>query len=162
MKNGTQATTYEAYQGNSYRVDLGGKNKLNANTLRQGARFINTLTTQKRLFFDSNYFIKQGETYTISTNIDINSYRYAININDKTFPMPSNDTLDYDSGWKRQASFTFTATVSGYLGVPVSRVNDSDLVPSDIANYYFQLEKRKCSNTLQSIHRQPYRTMQNR
>lgn len=117
------------------------KNFLNETTLRQGARYASTLSTQNRLFFDSNYYIIQGETYTISTNIDTSIYRYAININDKTFPIPNDDTLEYDSGWKIQASFTFTATVSGYLGIPISRVNDSDLVPSDISNYYFQLEK---------------------
>lgn len=130
-----------------YQVNLKSINLLNANTLRQGARFINTLTTTNRLFFDSNYFINQGETYTISTNIDTDIYRYAININDKPFPMPSNDNLEYDSGWKRQASFTFTAAVSGYLGVPISRTNDGDLTPSDVASYYFQIEKGSTSTT---------------
>ena len=117
-------------------VQVCGKNLFDSSTFRQGNRI--DLTNASRVFADSNYYLEQGKTYTFSTDMDTNVYRFAINIS--STPFPSNTTT-YDSGWKRQASFTFTASVSGYLGIIVSRVNDAHFTPSEIEGIKWQLEK---------------------
>ena len=122
-------------------VSVVGKN-LFSGVFRQGTN-ANT-TTANRVYCDSNYYIEQGKTYTFSTNMDTSVYRFAINISATPFP---SSTLTYDSGWKRQASFTFTASVSGYLGVPISRVNNANFTPSEIEDIEWQLEKGNQATT---------------
>lgn len=96
------------------------------------------ITTANRCFADSNYYITSGQTYTFSTDMDTNTYRFAIGISESMFPSA---VALFDSGWKRQASYTFTASASGYLGVGISRVNDANFTPSEIASIHWQLEK---------------------
>lgn len=76
MRNGTQATTYESYQGNSYRVDLGGKNLYyiapetkNGVTLSydsDGAMVLNGKSTASFTAFTR--VVKYSGTYTLSTS----------------------------------------------------------------------------------------------
>ncbi len=147
FEEGNQVTTYQPYlelgalgDHQDYIIRSSGKNLFNG-VFRQGARYTDSLTETNRLFCDSNIWLDQGKTYTMSTNINTSVYRYAININDNKFPISRSDVLEYDSGWKTQSSFTFTASVSGYLGVPVSKINDGDLTTNNIANVNWQIEE---------------------
>lgn len=135
ITKGSQAHSYIPYGKYGIEVKTNGKN-LFKGIFRQGIR--NSTSNANRLFSDDNYYIEQGKTYIFSTNWDTSIYRYAINISYSQFPTAN---LIYDSGWKRQSSFTFTASVSGYLGIAVSRVNDANFTPNEISSYQFQLEE---------------------
>ena len=159
------ATDYVEHQEQVYPINLGnielckipnttyeddfrkstGKN-LFSGIFRQGINIDLYATT--RIYCDSNYYIEQGKTYTFSTNMNISTYRFEINISATELP---STPLIYDSGWKTQQAFTFTANVDGYLGVAISKIDNSNIIPSDISNYKFQLEERN-----QATYWEPY------
>ena len=116
-------------------IEICGKN-LFTGIFRQGTNA--DLYATARIYCDSNYWLEAGQEYTFSTNMNTNTYRFAINMSNTTFP---SSTMSYDSGWKRQASFTFTPSESGYLGVPISRVDNANFTPSEIEDINWQLEK---------------------
>lgn len=104
-------------------------------TFRQGGK--NGAVTTTRLFTTDNFYVKADKTYTIITNLNINNYKYAINLASQSFPT---DIVFYDSGWITNTSFTFTPTQDGYFGVPIAKLNGTDnLTPSDMAGYWFML-----------------------
>ena len=140
LEKGNKTTTYEAYNGNTYEINL-GKNLFDG-VFRQGNRWENGLSDTTRLFTTQNYFVKSGKTYTMSTTLNTSTYKWAVNINDTKFPMPNGTTLEYDSGWKTTSSFTFTPSQDGYLGVVVATSDGSGAItPSTISSYTWQLEE---------------------
>lgn len=149
-------TTYIAHQGNSYRVDLGGKNIFDKTTIVAGdIRGINTsirLSSRQALWLDTG-------TYTMSTNA-VSPFRYACSVqNVGVPPLSTYPTYILDSGWKTgNISYTFTLTTPGYFVLALSKTS-GNITVEEIENFEYQLEKRKSSNTIQSIHRQPYRTI---
>ena len=87
-----------------------------------------------RLFSDENYYIEKGRTYTFGTNAGLLGLEYGINIASVKFPIPSIDYIIFDTGWQNKEYITFTAEVSGYLGIPISKVNKTETVSLDDLN----------------------------
>ena len=143
LERGSSATTYEEYNGITYKVNL-GKNVFDG-VFRQGNQ--NFTTTTARIFSNDNSFpISNGETYTISTDLDTSVYSYAIYIAQKPF-LSSSNTMLYNSGYKTTSSFTFTSSYDGYLGFTVRRNNEANIVPEDVEGSWFQLEKGNYATT---------------
>ena len=113
-----------------------GNGNLFDNKFRQGSA--SNLSTTNRLYSQNDIFVEQGKEYTISTNLDISIYRYAINISKTAHP---NNAQTQDSGWKRVSSFTFTANLSGYLGIPISKIANTDLTLDDLDGISFRVEE---------------------
>ncbi len=105
--------------------------------IRQGGSGSSTDTN--RLFSTQSLYLKAGETYTLSTNLDINTYRWAVNVNSNTFP--TNTAPTYDSGWKQAKEISFIPTQSGYFGIGISRVDNANLTPTNISQYHFKVQK---------------------
>lgn len=93
-----------------------------------------------RLFNENNFKLKGNQSYTISTNLDTSIFRYAVNLNVNEFPIVTTQNF-YDSGWKTVSSFTFTPSQDCYFGIVVSKINNANIIPSDISSYWFQLEE---------------------
>lgn len=94
-----------------------------------------------RLTSDDNYYIEKGKTYTFSTNAPDYGFKYGINTATTEFPLSGGTTnRNYDSGWQTTKSFTFTATVSGYLGVPFAKTTDTQNISlNEIKDCWFVL-----------------------
>ena len=151
IEKGSTATTYEPYIGNTYPIYLGVENLFDG-IFRQGNRYTTGLSDTTRLFTTQNFPVESGQTYTISTNLDVSIFKYAINLSTQTYPIPNtsegNASQYYDSGWKQTSSFTFTPNQNGYLGVVIAKTNGTDsLTPSDIASFTWQLEKGSKANS---------------
>ena len=127
-------------KGDTQQDSTTGKN-LFTGIFRQGTNADLYATT--RIYCDSNYYIEQGKTYTFSSDLNYSSFKYGINISGTQLP---SSPLIYDSGWKT-ANFTFTANVSGYLGVALAKSDNSNLTPSDVSSYHFQLEENNTATT---------------
>lgn len=146
IEEGTVATDYQPYNGaithnNDAPVVFAEAERQKSKNLfdgqfRQGNVAGSNLTN--RIFSIHSPRIKKGVTYTVSTNLDVSVFRYAINYNSQPYP---NSQTDYDLGWVTNNSFTFTAEIDGYLGIPVSRNNNADLTPDDISSYWWQVEE---------------------
>lgn len=94
---------------------------------------------KNRLFTYQNVELKAGETYTFSTDMDLSEYKYAVAYSTNMFLTPS---WEYDSGWQTSSSFTFTPSVDSYLGIGIAKTDGtSNLLPSDISSYHFQVEQ---------------------
>ena len=156
LEKGSTSSEYEAYTGQSQLISLGVENLFDG-IFRQGDRFTTGLTNSKRLFTTNNIEVKKDTTYTISTTLDIATFRYAINISRIPYPISTSQSSQqfYDSGWETTGSFTFTPTEDGYLGIIISKINDSDLTPNDISSYVWQLEKGSKANSY-SEYGKPY------
>ena len=96
-----------------------------------------------RLTADDNYYIEKGKTYTVSTNAPEKGFMYGINTATTPFPLAGGTTnRNYDSGWQTVNKFTFTANVSGYLGMPFAKSNGTDtLTLDDIKDVWFVLSE---------------------
>ena len=70
LEKGNQATTYEEYTGNTYEINLEGKNLLNA-TQESYTLPANTNTYQR--IYDTKPYLEAGTKYYISYNIDNDS-----------------------------------------------------------------------------------------
>lgn len=163
--------TYEPYTGGSpapnpsYPRDVNvvsgdntiyveGKNLFDG-VFRQGNRYTNGLNDTTRLFTTQNYFIKQGQRYTLSTTLGSN-YKYAINLSAIKFPLTAGTSYFYDSGWKT-GTFTFVPSQDGYLGIVVATTNGTDnLTPSNISSFTWQLEKGSPATTYEPYKRNTY------
>lgn len=86
-------------------------------------------------------------TYTFSTNMPTDTFMYGLITADS--PPPKNGSFTYDSGWLDTSSTTFTLTDidAGYFMVNFKKVDNSQLMPHDIVDYEFQLEKGESATT---------------
>ena len=160
-------TTYEPYTGNSYRVDLGGKNLLSSpmNITNRGVAVVNDI---------NSYFSFNG-TGSSSGNINNTSNTFTLNAGTYTFSIryksgtlttagatyirlrnSSGDAVisgaelriintNYNSE-VISATFTIAETTTMYLSVYVVNTTVYDNLV-----YEIQLEKRKYSNKIQSL-----------
>lgn len=138
---------------NSYRLDLGGKNIFNKTTIVAGD--IRGQSTSIRLSSRQALWLDTG-TYTMSTNA-VSPFRYACSVqNVGVPPLSSYPTFIVDSGWKTgNTSYTFTLSTAGYFMLALSKTS-GNITVDEVADFEYQLEKRKYSNSIQSIHRQSY------
>lgn len=142
LEKSSQATTYEPYTGNSYRVDFGGKNKLN-----------NTATTQT--INGITFTVNSDKSVTVNGTATAHSLLY---LGSQTIPVgtytlsgcPKNGSwstysLGYgnynDSGNGNTFTLTSSLTTNPYI-----RIGNGTTVSN--LTFYPQLEKRKCSNSL--------------
>ena len=116
---------------------LGNNKQLFDEVFRQGNESSTSSTTL--VFSSNNIPCNKGKNYTISTNIDLDIYKYAIFVNTNNFPT-SNPNAD-NTGWKTEEPITINPTVNGYIGMLVSRKDNAVFSPEDISNYYFKVEE---------------------
>lgn len=122
---------------------VAGKNLFDG-AFRQGNS--STANNTTRIYSKNAIYLNTG-TYTISTDMNTSSYKYAINLATKTFPIQVGN-IYYDSGWKTSASFTFTVSSAGYFGMVVATSNGSGtIVPEDMSSFHFQLESGSPATT---------------
>lgn len=137
LEQGPTATTFTAFEGQSYEINL-GKNICDKSTIVAGD--IIGGFTNIRLSTRQKYWLNAG-TYTFSTNLP-SPFQYAIQIqNVGVPPLSSYPTYIYDSTWRSAASFTFTTSQDGWVTFGFRRSDNSALTPSDISGYDMQLEK---------------------
>lgn len=140
IEKGNTATSYVAHQGNNFEINL-GKNLFNEK-FRQGNA--SGLTDTKNIFNETNKLLKTG-TYTFSTNIP-STMKFAIFGNTQKFP--TSNTVTYNSTFKTGINtFTFTLSQDLYFGLMIANNDSSQIAPSDVNEYYFQLEKGAIATT---------------
>lgn len=98
--------------------------------------------SETRLFSLNPLLLKAGQTYTISTNIDITIFDYAINLLELRPPILNSWEYIYDSGWKNTDSYTFTPIKDCYCGVIIAKKDkNTNITLDEIKNYHWQIEK---------------------
>jgi hypothetical protein len=90
------------YYGDTEQETTTGKNLLNESTLRQGSGADTTATN--RAYIPANYYLETG-TYTIYTNLNLSSFKYAVGVAANAFPNPS--SYIYDSRLANNRPFHF-------------------------------------------------------
>ena len=132
------ARPYQRYGDVTYKINSLGDNKqLFDGNFRQGNE---TSTLSKSLVFSLNSIpCIKGKYYTISTNIDLKIYKYAIFVNTNKFP--TSNPNSNNTGWKTEKAVTIKPTANGYIGIIVSHIDNSIFTPEDIKQYYFKVEE---------------------
>lgn len=131
----------------SFRVDLSGKNLFNKTTIVAGD--IKGSASPTRLSSRQVLWLDVG-TYTMSTNA-VSPFRYCCLIQNVGIPpLPEYPKYILDSGWKTSNSYTFTITTAGYFTLLLSKTSENIRV-DEVADFEYQLEKRKSSNRIYSI-----------
>ena len=159
LEPGTISTDYEEHKGNSYRVDFGGKNKFNyANTTITNSgitttynngeiSYSGTATTTYANLTDVTSLSLPAGTYTFSRE-GTNNVKLTLRVWNA-----SNVRTDYNIN-ANSNSTTFTIsekTDRTYLFLAGLTANTQYS-----GSIKVQLEKRKCSNTIQSLCRKPF------
>lgn len=146
LEYGSTATTFTAFEGQSYEVNL-GKNLCDISTIVAGdiiGGFTNIRVTTRQ-----KYWLKAG-TYTFSTNLP-SPFQYGIQVqNVGVPPLSAYPTYIYDSTWRSAANWTFTTSQDGWLVFGFRRSDNSALTPSDISGYEMQLEKGSSASSYAS------------
>lgn len=110
------------------------------NLLQSGYRQGNTTSTTatNRLFTTHSVYVEANKTYTISTNINVSSFYWAIRVASSDYPA----TADITTGdWNTTSSQTYTPTQNGYLAVIIGKRDlNANISESEIGNTYFQVE----------------------
>ena len=156
LEKGTTATSYIAHQGNTYRVDLGGKNLLNVEDTIRNFNNNNFVVktynnccfsfegTTTSAYYNTNalsYYLPKG-TYTISSTN--NNYKYYFWIRDIT------NTVTYANVHLNNGTATFTINENAEkIVIGVEGLTSGETY--NLTETCFQIEKRKCSNGIQSI-----------
>lgn len=137
LEKNTQATSFLAHQGNSYRVDLGGKNLFNKNDVENDKRLDSNgqATSGSASGFSLTNYIKVKPSTTYTYSRELTSSNYYVNISEYTSDKTHIQRL-YSAG-NTTTKYTFTTPNNcEYL-----RINDAT---SNLDN--IQLEERKYSN----------------
>lgn len=145
IEKGSTSTTYEAYTGNTYEINL-GKNLFDG-IFRQGTHV--STTTANCLCSDNAMKSENGSKYTFSTNLP-NTFKWKIM---NCTANGTSTTVTNDTNYVTSGSVTVTCTSNGYLKLLVKKNDDSNLTTSDIANYQFQVELGSQATTYS-----PYKT----
>jgi len=99
---------------------------------------INYNGTANRIVSSNDLWLKSG-TYTISTNLDLTAFKYAI-ITTRVVRPTTAGNIKTDSGWKT-ANYTLTLTSDSYLYILVAYSNGTtNLTPTVLNGKYFQNE----------------------
>lgn len=146
LQNGTPTPTtpipVQVVSGDNS-INVVGKNLLDSSTFMAGSyQGIDTTTklhTSQALLLESN-------TYTISTNLDMSTYKFYMVTGSTQVPF---QTAKYNSGWvtNQQYSFTLGDSNKGYFCLCIGKVNNGTLTVDDIKDYHFQLEKGSTATT---------------
>lgn len=120
---------------------ISGKNLFDG-IFRQGNTWGEENWKNARLFSLNPILLKAGETYTMSSDIDITAFNYAINLFYWKPPVTNSWDYLFDSGWQSTKTYSFTPTQDCYCNVIVSKKDkNSDITLDEIKNYHWQIEK---------------------
>ena len=123
----------------SYENKVQNKNLFD-NVFRLGGWTSESNEPVTRLYNKNKLKLKAGISYTISTNLDISKYKYAINLNLTGYPTSVGHL--YDSGWITSNSFTFIPKEDYYLGVPIATLNGTDIIDlTALEGVWFQVKE---------------------
>ena len=123
-------------KGQTSQYTTTGKNKFDG-VFRQGSTSATNATN--RICSNNDLILTSGTTYTISTNLNLSNYKYAIVLSDVAFPHATSSNK-YDSGWKT-ATFSFTPEGDYYFAITIGTTNGTDnITPSILNGIWFQLE----------------------
>ena len=160
IEESDRKTNYIAHQGNSYRVDLGGKNLVTPQYVQNAQNVENTLNADGSI---TSIGTPNTGYYNITTEmpIDLPAGTYTFSI-DKTRQYLTALSLQNEGGTRESKyirigdkSVTFTTTEKKIKFYFWSYATNGTPVNETIK---YQLEKRKYSNSIQSIYSNPYRT----
>lgn len=131
---------YEPHQGKELPLDLPVENLFDG-VFRQG---LHTNTTSSTRICSLNIMeAKNGESYTLSTNLPSTFKWKIMNVN-------TNGTTDVsvinDTSYTSSNSVSVNCSNSGYLKILVGKIDESNIAPSDISNYKFQVETGNKAN----------------
>lgn len=103
---------------------------------RQGGA--NGTNDEKNIFSANNILLKAG-TYYFKTNLDINTFQWAIFGNTQTYP--TSNAVSFNSTYKTLQEYTFTFTKDLYFGLMLKKTAGGNLVPNEMSNYTFMLSR---------------------
>lgn len=122
-------------------LHISGKNLFDG-IFRQGNAWGEENWKNARLFSLNSVLLKAGETYTISSDIDITKFDYAINLFYWKAPVTNSWDYLFDSGWQSTKNYSLTPTQDCYCNVIVSKKDKNNNITLDeIQNYHWQIEK---------------------
>ena len=146
IEKGTKANSYTPYGTTPIELCKIGnyqdefRKSTGKNLLQSGYRQGNTTSTTatNRLFTTHSVYVEANKTYTISTNINVSSFYWAIRVASSDYPA----TADITTGdWNTTSSQTYTPTQNGYLAVIIGKRDlNANISESEIGNTYFQVE----------------------
>lgn len=122
-----------------YLPQIGEDRNLYDGVLEQGSGIESTTT---RVRTKNLIQVKKGVTYKFSSN-NYSNFKYVFNSGSTSGYGWQYSELGYCGNsmeWTRE-EITFTATKDGYLGLIISKANDSDITPSDLANTEIKIEE---------------------
>ena len=122
---------------------LGDNKQLFDGIFRQGNEVLTSSSTN--VFSSNNISCNKDKDYTISTNLDLTVYRYALFTNTNSFP--TNNPVTDSTGYKTESQTTIKSTVDGYIGILIGKKDNSAISPEDINKYYFKLEAGKIATS---------------
>ena len=130
---GNQKTDYIPYQTpQTYPIYLGVENLFDG-VFRQGTH-VNT-STANCLCSDNEMKSVSGKQYTFYTNLP-NTFKYKIM---NCTANGTSTTVINDTSYSTSGSVSVNCTANGYLKILVKNNDDSDLTPSTITGYTFQV-----------------------
>lgn len=141
VNNNDDMLNGKAVAGNMVVNSIRTKNMFDSSTLVQGD--VAGSGSTARVSTRQILYLSAG-TYTFSTNMP-STYRYGILI--RPSAPPASTTSSYDSGWQTSTSFTFTISTPGYFMMNFAKTDNTNLTPSNIEPYDFQLEKGSTATT---------------
>ena len=130
-------------------ITVCGKN-LFKDTLRQGT--YNNLNDNRRVSSLGTIYLYAGTTYTFSTDLDVSTYRYGLQLKSTPYLNGVGDRF-YDSGWRASSTFSFTPTADGYFLITISSRSETQqtvITPSDMQNVKLQIEKGSTATTYEA------------
>jgi len=142
LEKGSTVTSYVPY--GKYKIPVVATSK---NTFDEKFRIGSVSGTDTtRLYSTQILKIKAGETYTVSTNLDTNTYNYAVHTL-KSAPPTGWDNIIVDSTWLTNKTYTFTTNVDCYIGIYIRKKDNSKISIDETADYWFQIEKGSSATT---------------
>jgi len=132
IEKGSTASSYEPYIGHSYPLYLGVENLFDG-IFRQGTH-VNT-STANCLCSTNEMKSVSGKQYTFYTNLP-STFKYKIM---NCTANGTNTTVINDTSYSTSGSVSVNCTENGYLKILVKKNDDSDLTPSTITGYTFQV-----------------------
>lgn len=92
--------------------------------------------TDIRIFAKNPIQLNANTSYLFETNLDTTKFRWGLNLSDSGFPT---NTLGWDSGWKQIHEMKITPGNNTYLGIVISKLDDSAITINEVKDYDFSV-----------------------
>ena len=110
-------------------------NRFDRSILRSGGR---VGADAARLYSMQTYKFSKDKQYIISTNLDLSTYNYALNLLSSNV---STSTVFQDTGWKNTQPLQFNYSSSDYyVGLIITKKDNSAISLEEIADVWFKIE----------------------